>query len=268
MVNTPWPNNEIEDPHIYASHDGLSWEVPPGQMNPLDMGGSNFNSDCELLYVDGTLHALWRGQAGTKLWYRSTTDGTTWTPRTEITGISYDGGTVGLSPCLVWDGTLIHLWSGVSGSESNGSVWDEYYGRWRRVLAHRTAPTLDGPWSAPDFGHVWNGAFERSDHWHQGITLHDGVFYGCFGGGEIGWGGGGPWAAFASSTDGVTWNAADQRILQSVPGTWFSGNIYRPSIRVERSRARIWFGAQEQGTGRSETGYTEVPASWLPEPPA
>jgi hypothetical protein len=38
MVLTPYPNgqNQYENPSLYASHDGLSWIVPPDITNPLD----------------------------------------------------------------------------------------------------------------------------------------------------------------------------------------------------------------------------------------
>ena len=37
MANTPYPKNacKLENPELFASHDGLFWEVPSGVRNPL-----------------------------------------------------------------------------------------------------------------------------------------------------------------------------------------------------------------------------------------
>lgn len=60
MVMTPYPNatNAHEDPNILASHDGLTWVVPNGMVNPLDDAVAGYNSDPDMVYNPDT-DELW-----------------------------------------------------------------------------------------------------------------------------------------------------------------------------------------------------------------
>lgn len=96
MVMTPLPgrSDQFEDPSILVSHDGLTWDVPPGLTNPLvpSPGGSNdHNSDPCMLYLNGKLHLWYRETMKSvtpreqRIKYMTSTNGISWTtPQTAI----------------------------------------------------------------------------------------------------------------------------------------------------------------------------------------
>lgn len=69
MAGTPYDgvDDSIENPCIFASHDGTNWEIPPGATNPVapTPPGKAHNSDAHLAFDGTALH----------LWYRRTNDG-------------------------------------------------------------------------------------------------------------------------------------------------------------------------------------------------
>lgn len=263
MANTPWTSNDVENPSLWVSRDGVSgWQVPPGVTNPLDMAmGGVYNSDTELLWQDGTLHLVWRRVGGTLAGFlaRSSTDGVDWSPTRQIFP-----GTFELSPCLWWDGSTVHMWTVSMNHRGDGEVWDAALSRWRHVVLYRTAPSIDGPWSTYAPCSVFNGAMTDQDPWHMGVTRHDGAWHMLFGVGELGWGGGGTIAALGVSTDGVAWTVSDTATLRTEPDTWQSSRIYRPYLRVETGRVRVWYSAM--GPLGNRTGYCELPPARLLAP--
>lgn len=265
MGNTPWPDaqNDKENPSIWASRDGVTWEVPPGVTNPLDLiGGGSYNSDTELLWKDGTLYLIWRRVSSEQgFWYRSSTNGVDWAPPVRFFPDTYE-----LSPCLWWDGTTVHMWSVSMNHRGVGEVWDATRERWRHVVLYRTAPTVDGPWSTPTPCDTFEGALSDADPWHMGVTRHDGVWHMLFGVGELGWGGGGNRAVLGASSDGVEWRVGDRAILRAEPDTWQNSNIYRPSLFVETGRVRVWYSARST-SGQNRTAYAEFPSTYLLTPP-
>lgn len=92
MAFTPYPggNDDHEDPCIVTSQDGITWVVPPGQVNPIDDadGQPSYNSDTDLkMGPDGVMYLFWRyfnvNQVGYEenLYYSTSTDGVTWAPK-------------------------------------------------------------------------------------------------------------------------------------------------------------------------------------------
>lgn len=271
MGNTPWPDTQshLENPHVYCSTDGLTWQVPPGVTNPLDRAGEGggYNSDPELVWDGTVLHYLWRrtGTAMEGILHRSTTDGRNFTPTAQIWA---GDPSQWMSPCIWWDGTNFHLWTVSQNHRGVGEVWDVDRGRWRHVILYRTASTIPGLGSAswtPVPSSFFHGILTSNDPWHIGVTRHDGVWHMLIGVGELGWGGGGSTFALAASSDGVNWRVADRAIMRTIPGSWQDSRMYRPSLRVETGRVRVWYSVN--GSMDAQTGYCEFPPAYLLTPP-
>lgn len=111
LAGTPFhkSNAAEENPHIYASKDGIQWEVPEGLNNPIDDKPgkkddlSRYNSDTHLIYDDSseTLLCFYREYDGSKdnkatIIYRESKDGINWSDETII----YNGPQV-LSPAII-----------------------------------------------------------------------------------------------------------------------------------------------------------------------
>ncbi len=120
MAMTPYAggDDQLENPSILASNNGVNWVVPAGVVNPLiatPAGLSDINSDPCLLFVnDGGTQTLW-------LYYRETvssidriyritsTDGVTWTSPVLMWTIA--ASTAALSIWVFWSGSeYVALW--------------------------------------------------------------------------------------------------------------------------------------------------------------
>ena len=120
MANTPYPGNshKLENPEIYASNDGLFWQVPSGVSNPIvpppPGDDRTYNSDPCLLIHGGE---FW-------LYFRSTDeepprhdhinlvrsrDAISWTD--PVTVIADRSGAMLLSPSVVFTGDLFLMWT-------------------------------------------------------------------------------------------------------------------------------------------------------------
>lgn len=120
MAHTPYPggNDAHEDPNICASHDGDTWVVPAGLVNPLDdaPGTPRYNSDTELVYADGKLWCFWRyqdnnaGAASQNIYVRTSTNGTTWTAKQLVQQSNKDTKML-LSPTLIFEGGRWTMWA-------------------------------------------------------------------------------------------------------------------------------------------------------------
>lgn len=134
MGITPYPDDPRENPSIYASHDGLTWEAPPGIVNPVAPNTGGYNSDPDIVLYGGVLHLFYR-QVGTgeKIWLRTSSDGVTWSAGAQLFQAAAAGDPfVCLSPAVVHD----------------GAQW-VMYATDATSIFRRTAPAAAGPWSAP-----------------------------------------------------------------------------------------------------------------------
>jgi hypothetical protein len=91
MAVTPYQggNNQVENPCLFASHDGDTWVVPAGVTNPVvpvPGNGTDYNSDPDLVMVDGVMHLFWRTVTATQevIYYKTSTNGTTWSTSTAV----------------------------------------------------------------------------------------------------------------------------------------------------------------------------------------
>nr|MDA8229153.1 hypothetical protein [Desulfitobacterium hafniense] len=118
MAMTPYPysNDKYENPSILSSSDGVTWVVPPGFKNPVDIKEvkRNFNSDPAILYDrdTNTLNLYWRevlmGQYD-RIW------------RTRI----FENGKI--EPKVL---TLEELWSDKEGLALSPTIWKKSSSEW------------------------------------------------------------------------------------------------------------------------------------------
>ncbi|MGZ9583860.1 hypothetical protein [Paenibacillus marinisediminis] len=95
-----------ENTHIFVSNDLTTWSAPPSFTNPLDVAVlGDYESDPYLLYKSGVLYVYYRD--GSTLLRRSTTDGSTWTPRELCTSNE-----VVVSPSVLYMNGRWYMWAG------------------------------------------------------------------------------------------------------------------------------------------------------------
>ncbi|CAM3364667.1 hypothetical protein [Vagococcus fessus] len=120
MAATPYLKSDMssENPHIYASNDGVTWDVPTGLVNPIDpkpgqpKDRSIYNSDTHLIYnyEKNRLECFYREynnkekiKATIKL--RTSTDGVHWSEESDIIKLP-----VGLSQAVVLEDGVYKMW--------------------------------------------------------------------------------------------------------------------------------------------------------------
>lgn len=120
MAATPYLKSDMssENPHIYASNDGITWDIPSGLVNPIDpkpgqpKDNSNYNSDTHLIYnpVKNRLECFYREydnkekiKATIKL--RTSKDGIHWSEEADIIKLP-----VGLSQAVVLEDGVYKMW--------------------------------------------------------------------------------------------------------------------------------------------------------------
>lgn len=167
MANTPYPANshKLENPELFASHDGLFWEVPAGVDNPLvppPPGDSrHYHSDPSLLLHDGKLWLYFRTSdeevRPRRDWLSVivSSDGRNWSAPQAV--LDDDRGALLLSPSVRTINHEFMMWTveAEAGSAKLG------------VKRRRSA---DGfRWSAPeDAVLIWPGA--PLEPWHIDVT--------------------------------------------------------------------------------------------------
>jgi len=92
MAFSPYPNGDEskENPSIAASNDGITWEVPRGLTNPLEIPTSGYFADASLFY-DSQSDQLWvyyiqvsGARNSLKVLRRVSSDGVHWLNKSEL----------------------------------------------------------------------------------------------------------------------------------------------------------------------------------------
>lgn len=265
MAHTPYymSGDQRENPEIIASNNGYHWHQPAGISNPLyPPPGGSFNSDTDLEYdpENDLLWLLYRGKVDGALHrflYASSGDGVTWPataslldwapPILQEDPLSYDQC---LSPCLVrrgagdwWLFTIRASTKEIiaSTSTSPGVSWSA----WTTV---NVTPT--GIWH---FDVIWDGAAFRCliDKGPEYLGAPDGYLTG-------------------SSLDGLSWSWSEGLVMDRPldPNAWDSTQLYRASIQPHENGThyRLWYSAE--GSQSWRVGYSWLPRSLWPAPPA
>lgn len=123
MVCTPYPfaQSHLENPEIFASHDGISWIVPGGLQNPLvptPKAVGDHNSDPDMIFHKNKLWLFYRqtshgnerkGPIENAIYLMKSADGVQWSVPEKI--LSEQTGTQLLSPAVIHDGTCFAMWT-------------------------------------------------------------------------------------------------------------------------------------------------------------
>ncbi len=244
MGMTPYPgsNDNYENPSILASHDNLTWVVPPGATNPLAPEPPGHNDDVDMLLVDGQLVMYYNetnSDGTTYLKRLASTDGSHWTTaQTVITVPNYV-----MSPTVIHDGTQYIMWY----VHSPGGCTSAYQNFYRRTSADGIAWGPAEPVTMDHPGRVL---------WHLDVQLNDGLYTMVFISYPAGATCGNTRLHYAESSDGLAWTANPLPLLERSASGWDSGNIYRASFIQDGAWLRVWYSAMSAG-GQWRVGYTE-----------
>lgn len=267
MGMTPYPLGQAgyENPSVVASHDGYTWVVPSGLTNPLEYGPSatNYNSDTELLYdpAGDRLVLLWRrvdvAARAERIRGAWSADGVTWNAAGEIlavVGADTKAASL-LSPAIAQ--VSPSDWRMVTIGTSEPTTAPSQL---------RTAPSPFGPWSAPVTVTLAGSPVAVTNPWHFGMTYLNGVFYGLL---DLRDGYG---IVCCTSLDAQTWAVANpgipnEPIRNRGGGTW-DPLPYRATLQPHENgtHMRVWYSAS--GANQWWTGYTQMPLTEWPAPPA
>lgn len=227
MAMTPLAffNESLENPSILASHDGETWVVPNGLINPIDIAsGVFYHSDVDLVLEDDIMYCFYRitdrngGEDGTTPLVRSSTDGIHWSPKSVV---SSEDSWTSLAICVVdgvWHGFYMQTIGGIRG------------------IAHRTGPSATGPWSANTQGTLINMPSGLTV-WHLDVVRHGGRWLMCMTTSPFGV------LVLATSLDAVSWYAS-AIVLDTNVYEWDNDSTYRPSFFVLGDYAHIYYGGQ------------------------
>ena len=244
MAHTPYPagNDDHEDPNIVASHDGITWVVPPGLTNPIDdqSGQPAYNSDVDLKLGPGdVLFLFWRtfdpnavgGEE--QLYYSTSVDGVTWA--TKIRYYQANMATLRMvSPTLLLDDDHWVMWAVDAVPSPNRVV--------RLVSA-----TLDpaGAWTAPATVSV--GTMQAGkEPWHLFVTRQAGRYVGLLNDCTTGSSGAAGDLLFLSSTTGTSFANSGKTVIPRVrPGE--HDQLYRATLAPAYEEGvlgfRVWYAA-------------------------
>jgi hypothetical protein len=214
MACTPYPE-AVEDPHIFASHDGLTWVVPAGLVNPIDLHTyDTYNSDPDLTLHDNVLYCVWRNAVPGKfevMYASESVDGVHWSPRQKLFVSAWRQA---LSPAVVFHDNLFHMYT----VNVDGAV---------PLVTMRTAGDMMGPWVM--YGRTDMPVTGASD-WHVDV-VHDNLGWFCLMTANV------PGTSelfYGESVDGLRWRMRDKPLIDG-------GNIYRASgVRLDNKLA-IWY---------------------------
>lgn len=248
MVVNPYPNGNgaLENPSIVASHDGHTWEVPPGVVNPVVPRDAP-NSDPDLTYdpVGDRLILFYRQVRGGSNVIKFTTsaNGVTWAaPRVAFREPNHHA--VGPSTVLV-AGRRPRMWYIDAGPDGCRSAVNRLK---LRVATHTRLPGTtpnDLPWPDPvetdlhQAGHVlWETDVDyiptKREYWAvypayplaEGTCSHDDLF-------------------FARSRDGLVWNTYSVPFMRRGVAAWAAGTLYKSTFLYDPAHnvLRVWFSA-------------------------
>jgi hypothetical protein len=239
MAITPFPsgNADYENPSIFASNDKTTWVVPDGLTNPIEpkpVAANTYNSDPGLHYdsATSTLYCYWRAYnditTTETIYYRSSTDGITWSSKTQMFQATAANYNTTISPSIVYDGSQYRMYT----VDRRASPY---------ALIYRTASTLAGPWSAIVTCNLYNKLTPK----HVDMIISGGKYYAAITNETN-------FLTMATSDDGENWTGA---ISNTLTGTCDWGStVYRASIVKVSGGFDLWY---TMNTGTTyQTGYT------------
>ncbi len=240
MTFSPYPYGDAskENPSIAVSNDGISWEVPPGLINPLAEPSTGIHLDDASLFYDSASDELWSYYIGesaaihtTQVFRLVSSDGIHWQNHGEIFHVS--NYTV-LSPTVAKVDGAYYMWTVNAGAVGCAAS--------STVLEYRTSSdgvnwTDSRPTNFVQSGYV---------AWHLNVSYiapkqeYWAVIAAYANGSDCGH----TVLFFSQSLDAINWTTYNKFILG--PGTsWDDGEIYRSSMLFDSNtnRLQVWYSA-------------------------
>ncbi len=262
---TPYARSatSLENPSVFASHDGESWEVPPSVTNPLVRSARGYLSDPDMVYEPHT-GALWmyyrevetasgaRGKVmhvSDHVWLMRSADGSRWTAPQRVVS---DPGRYVVSPSVVrtadGDWRMYQVDVGTAGCSAKSSRVTMRRSVDGITWSSRTPAGLTQPGYVPwhlDVQYVES----RGEYWALTAAFQRGR--GCMTSSLF----------LATSRDGTTWTTYPSPIL--APGEFapFSAAVYRSTFAVTSpDSVTIWYSGARVATPKR--GKTPAVFSW------
>lgn len=264
MAFTPFPNayDEHEDPNLVASHDGITWVIPNGLINPLDnLGGLNYNADTDMVYdpVDNVL----------RIYYRAFLDDGAGNLTLELRLVKVSANMYYTAPVV---SILVAPWSQAADKIRSQCIWRESATKWHMWANGGSRPyklwylfSTDGlNWGVPQqcFDELGQEPFAAKgyENWHPACKpnyaenriefmtvdfINDNLIYS---------------ECPMDNPTLITLPLNDIVIGLGEPGKWDAGKLYRSSFTIETKDNdyfyRVWYtGVSESNVWK--TGYTE-----------
>lgn len=233
-------DNDDENPGIFCSLDGTTWQVPTGLTNPINLGAQpggdgNANSDNTFLMPpDGTtLYAVY-GKANVGIVEQHSTNGATWSAATLVGNLP----TQHQMPAVIYHDGVYYMW----GSNFAGN----------NDVTRQTAPSLFGPWSTGVTTNLLSaaggGAFPSGwSPWHCSINFDDGEYRAFISATNNGTSSGAKALFFCTSPDGVTWRVPTTPLLVPSASGWDGDSttqIYQSCAVRTPSGYDVFYGTQ------------------------
>lgn len=253
MANTPLPQSQgspsdYENPSIWASNDGVTWDVPVGLTNPIvakPAGG--YNSDTDIFYntADNKLYVIWKDSTGGNvIKIISSSDGITWgNIHTVLTRAADE--TECLSPSLIKIGSKYYIYYGYYLTDPS----DLAHTGIRRVFCN----TIDGTYGTreeiiapPNAGYHW---------WHFDISYINGLYWICASqsagnsSGDI---------YILRSTDGVTFVNDGYFKVHATANGFDNNGCYHSSIALIEGQYVLYYGCLSPAVVKSSTGMINI----------
>jgi hypothetical protein len=121
MVCTPhaYANFVHENPEIFASHDGIHWNIPNGVKNPLVLkpqGTQDYNSDPDMFFLNGKLWLYYRETRHSsdipenRIYVTTSADGVHWSSPVEVL-LARGAEALLMSPAVIYEDGTFWMWT-------------------------------------------------------------------------------------------------------------------------------------------------------------
>ena len=224
-------NSSFENPCLAVSNDNITWIAPPGLTNPVEPQpqSPNYYADINLFMSpdEKTMYMVFKlAETSLKTTYlRSSTDGVNWTAKVVLFSNTYED----VSPAVVWDGAQYKMWT-VNHENHPYSLY------------LRTAPTAQGPWSAPTLCTVTLPT--GIEMWHMDIrklgNQYHMIMFTTTSIPSPLW--------FGSSNDGLVWTFGRQPVFKRSMINLNYTDYYKasmfPMMTPEGLKYGLWYGTQ------------------------
>lgn len=244
---TPYPNSDpqYENPHIFCSNDGITWNEPTNIVNPINYSplGLAYSSDVNLMFNDGSLYCYWRdngisinGLNSRALMVKKSSDGVNWTSNELVA--SWSSGIDVIAPSIVKNEKKYYCYGVSTGETTPGSYYTQYSIR-RAVSESGLNFTVDRnkgyeliniegrPWGNKQ--EPWHADVQKIGNvWLMLVTTTDNGQYGSNGSLFMGY-----------SLDGKNFSFNNKPICNS-NGTYKSGFVPTYDRQNKRIKIQLW----------------------------